>query len=122
MGVCAASFALATQAPNAEAAVAQLSVGALNMAIAGPATWAAGMDLGGRHTPVIVGAMNMVGNIGAYLCPLHVGSLITDIKDSNSNWSLILWLLVGINAGAAVAWLFVNPRRPVGEPHEDHPH
>jgi sugar phosphate permease len=120
MAICAGCFALATQVQSAGVAVALLSLGALFMAIAGPATWAAGMDLGGRHTPVIVGAMNMVGNIGAYLCPRHVGSMITDIKESGASWDLILWLLAGINAGSAVAWLFVNPRRPVGEAHENH--
>ena len=125
MSGCAACFAVATQVSSAELAVALFSVGALFMSIGGPATWAAGMDLGGRHTAVVVGAMNMIGNIGAYLCPLHVGKLFTYIKNSGTpNWNLVLWLFVCINACAALAWSFVNPRRPIGEnpSDEDHPH
>lgn len=71
------------------------------------------MDLGGRRTAVLFGVMNMIGNAGAYLCPKQVGQLFDFIRSGPGDWSLVLWLFVGINAAGALAWLFVNPRRPV---------
>ncbi len=81
--------------------------------VSGPATWAAAMDLGGRRAAVLAGAMNMMGNIGAYFCPKHVGLLFESIEKSSGNWNLVLWLFTGVNFVAAVAWIFVNPREPV---------
>lgn len=120
MAACAACFSLATQVQSPTLVIVFLSGAGLCLSIAGPATWAAGMDLGGRHTAVLIGAMNMMGNIGAYLCPLHVGRLIEDVKESGESWNVVLWLFAGISAAAAVSWIFVNPRRPIGEPGEDH--
>ena len=69
------------------------------------------MDLAGRYTPVAFGVMNMICNVGAYLCPIHVGRLFDHIERTSGNWALVLWLFVGINAAGAVTWLFINPRR-----------
>jgi sugar phosphate permease len=112
LGACAACFAAATRASDARLAVAVLSVGCLFFALSGPATWAAGMDLGGRHTAVIFGIMNMVGNAGAYLCPPQVGRLFDHAQQTSGEWGQILWLFVGVNAAGALAWVFINPRRP----------
>jgi nitrate/nitrite transporter NarK len=68
------------------------------------------MDLGGPRAAVLAGAMNMMGNIGAYLCPKQVGQLFDTIEKSAGNWNLVLWLFVGVNVAAAIAWIFVNPR------------
>lgn len=111
LGVCALCFALATASHDAHFIVAVLSVGSLFAALGAPATWAAGMDLGGKHTPVIFGIMNMIGNIGSYYCPIHVGQLFDYIKISSGDWNLVLWLFVGINVAGALAWILVNPRR-----------
>src|SRR5262249_50869969 len=101
LSLCAACFALATLAEDAIIVTAILSVGCLFAALGGPATWAAGMDLGGRHTPVIFGVMNMISNVGPYLCDKQVGSLFDYIKTAGANWDLVLWLFVGINAAGA---------------------
>jgi MFS family permease len=111
----AACFAAATQLKDARLVIGILSLGCLLWALSGPATWAAGMDLGGRYTPVVFGLMNMVGNVGAYFCPRHVGQLFDYVQQSGSSWQLVLWLFVGINAAGAGAWAFVNPRRPAVE-------
>jgi nitrate/nitrite transporter NarK len=114
MVLCSGCFALATQVHSARVVIVLLSAGALFMSLGAPANWAAAMDIGGRHTPVVIGAGNMMGNIGAFLCPLHVGRLITFIKASDEpNWNLVLWLFVAISAASAAAWVFVNPRRPL---------
>jgi predicted MFS family arabinose efflux permease len=111
LGVFATSFAVATRAADPRLAVAILTVGCLFFALSGPATWAAGMDLGGRHTAVIFGLMNMVGNAGAYLSPRQVGRLFDHVQQTAGDWDLVLWLFVGVNAAGALAWVFINPRR-----------
>jgi sugar phosphate permease len=111
--VCAICLAAATLIKSPALLTLVLVVGCLFASLAGPATWAAGMDLGGRYTPVIFGVMNMIGNIGSYYCPMQVGRLFDHIEATKGNWALILWLLVGINLAGAAAWLFVNPRRSV---------
>lgn len=113
LGGCAVCFAIATASDDPYFVVAILSAGCLLAALGAPATWAAGMDLGGRHTPLIFGIMNMIGNVGSYLCPGQVGMLFDEIETSDGNWNLILWLFVAVNAAGALAWIFVNPRRAV---------
>jgi hypothetical protein len=54
--------------------------------------------------------MNMVGNIGAYLCPPQVGRLFDHVQQGSGGWNVILWLFAEVNAAGAVAWVFVNPR------------
>jgi sugar phosphate permease len=128
LGVAACCFAVATWSDTEGLVTAMLSVGCLFAALAGPATWAAGMDLGGRHTAVIFGVMNMAGNVGAYLCPIQVGRLFVYVEASGASWNLVLWLFAGINAAGAVLWFFVDPSRPVAESlekepnFENHPH
>ncbi len=118
VGLCASAgcFALATRLGDPRLVVGVLSVGCLFAALGGPATWAAGMDVGGRCTPVVFGVMNMAGNIGAYFSPKHVGGLFDHVEGSGAGWDVVLWLLVGIHLAAAAAWLFVDPGRPVSPP------
>ena len=118
LGVGAGCFALATRLEDPRLVIAALSVGCLFSALAGPATWAAGMDLGGRHTAVLFGVMNMAGTVGAYLSPKHVGRLFRYIETTGASWDLVLWLFMGIHAAGAVAWIFINPRRSVERPAE----
>jgi MFS transporter, ACS family, D-galactonate transporter len=130
LSVCAGCFALATLLDDVILVTVVLSVGCLFAALSGPATWAAGIDIGGRHTAVIFGVMNMIGNIGPYLCDKQVGRLFDHIEASDASWDLVLWLFAGINAAAAVLWIFVDPRRSIEEAtgareetdSENHPH
>lgn len=111
LGLCAACFALTTRIENATLAAGVLAFGCLCWSLSGPATWAAGMDIGGRYTAVVFAVMNMVGNVGSFFCPRHVGRLFDSIEKSGSSWDLILWLFVGINLACAASWLLINPRR-----------
>ena len=115
LGLCAACFAAAVFITDPRALIVVLSLGAFFSSLGGPATWAAAMDLGGKHSAVVAGMMNMMGNIGAYFCPLHLGKLFTYIEQTGASWRLVLLLLVGIYLAGAVCWIFVNPRRPAVE-------
>ncbi|MBI3865753.1 MAG: MFS transporter [Planctomycetia bacterium] len=113
LALCGACFAAATQIDNPRLVMGVIALGALLASVGGPATWAAAMDLGGRRAAVLAGAMNMMGNIGAYYCPKQVGQLFFSIENSTGNWTLVLWLFAGVNFVAALAWIFVNPSRGV---------
>ena len=115
LALCGACFGTATQIGNPRLVMALIALGALLASVSGPATWAAAMDMGGRRAAVLAGAMNMMGNIGAYYCPKQVGLLFVSIENSAGNWNLVLWLFAGVNLVAALAWLFVNPQRAAQE-------
>jgi MFS family permease len=87
-----------------------VSLGAFCSALASPATWATAMDLGGRYTAVLMAVMNMVGSLGAFHCPRHVGALFDHItQGGDGRWDLVMWLFAGVNLAAATAWLLVRP-------------
>jgi MFS family permease len=97
-----------------------VSLGAVFSALANPATWATAMDLGGRYTAVLMAVMNMVGSLGAFHCPRHVGALFDHIAQrADGRWDLVLWLFAGINLAAAFAWLLVLPTDRVRQLHVD---
>ncbi len=54
-----------------------------------PACWAGCMDIGGRYSGTVSGAMNMVGNIGGALSPLIVGYILTW---NPGNWTLTFYV------------------------------
>lgn len=112
MTASAGCFTLATLCDEPHYVVAVLTLGCVFASIAGPANWAAGMDLGGRHTAVVFGTMNMIGNVGSFLCPQHVGRLFDHIEATSASWHLVLWLFVGIHLAAALSWLIVVPTEP----------
>ena len=89
--------------------------GAFCASLAGPAAWAATIDISPKLTGVIFGIMNMAGNIGAYVCPVTVGKVMDHIEATAGDWNLVLYLFVGVNLACALCWLFLNPNRPVVE-------
>lgn len=90
---------------------ALLTVGCLFVSVGSPATWAAGIDLGGRHTALVFGVVNMVGNLGGYYSPRHLGALFEEAQASGGSWGPILWRYAGIYLAAGLAWLLVMPPR-----------
>ena len=100
--------------------MALIAAGALAASVSGPATWATTMDLGGPRAAVLAGVMNMLGNVGAYLCPKQIGQLFNHIEVTEGSWDLVLWVFAGVNLVGGAAWLLVNPsagsRLDPGEP------
>jgi nitrate/nitrite transporter NarK len=113
LSACGVCFAISTIISNPRIVMALIAVGALLSSLGSPATWATAMDLGGRRAAVLAGTMNMMGNLGAYYCPKHVGTLFQSIETTSGNWNLVLWLFAGVNVACGLSWLFVNPSRPV---------
>ena len=92
-----------------------MALGALFSGIANPASWAATIDLGGKHTAIVMGTMNMAGCLAGFMLPILLGSWFTSIKQSGGSWEPVIYLHAGFYFVAAAAWLFINPNRTVFE-------
>lgn len=109
--LCALATLGATWVKAPITAVALISLGALFSGLASPTTWAATMDISGRHTALGFAIMNMAGNIGAIACPVAVGYLIAHIRATNGNWAWVLDMFALIYFCGGLAWLPLNPNR-----------
>lgn len=109
-GLIAASYPIA----NAWGAVLLISAGSFFAAFAGPISYAAAIDLGGRHVPMVFSLMNMMGNIGAFLFPIVVPWLLNEGDDPGSgNWVLVLFVFAAMYLVAGVFWLLADPRKGI---------
>lgn len=104
-----------TMASAWTASAAQLSVvialGALFSGLGSPAAWAATIDIGGRHTAVVMGTMNMAGGLAGVVLPVLLGSWFQQIRESDGNWDLVIYLHAGFYFAGALSWLLVDPNR-----------
>jgi len=101
----------AAWAANPTLAVAIISCGSFFSGFAGPVNWAATLDISGKHTAVVFGIMNLIGNIGSYSCAIVVGHLFHYIEPRNADWNLVLYLFVAANLAGAVSAALMNPNR-----------
>ncbi len=115
LGSCTLCIYLATLIDTPLYAVYVIAFGAFLSAISGPASWAAMMDIAGKHTSVVFGISNVAGNIGAMLSPLAVGALMDYIVKTGVDWDWVLYLFVGIYFFAAIFWALLNPNRSAVE-------
>jgi len=106
LGACSLLILAAWFVKSPELAVALLTLGSFFAALAGPAAFAAVIDIGGPRVPQVFGLMNMVGNFAAAACPVVVANLFK----FTANWDLVLLLFAGVYFAGAVCWVFVNPR------------
>ncbi len=109
LGACSLLILAAWFVQSPELAVALLTLGAFFAALAGPAAFAATIDIGGARVPQVFGLMNMVGNVAAAACPIVVGKLF----QVTANWNLVLLLFAGVYFAGAICWVFVNPQQRV---------
>jgi MFS family permease len=77
-----------------------------------PAAWAGTMDVGGRYSGTVSGAMNMMGSIAGALSVLFVGCLLAWTND----WTLAYYVSATIYLVGAVCWLFLDSHTPVERP------
>ena len=90
-----------------------IAVGALFSGIAGPAAWAATIDIGGRQTAVVMGTMNMAGGLAAVILPIVLGNWFEQIRETNGRWDQVIYLHAAFYFAGAVSWIVVNPNREV---------
>ena len=113
LGVTTAIILASSWTTTAGALVAVISIGALFSGIAGPCAWVGTIDIGGRHTAVIVGIMNMAGCLSGVIVTPLLGQLIKSIRQTGGDWNLVIYLHVAFYLAAAASWTFVNPNKQV---------
>lgn len=94
--------------------VGVMALGALFSGLAGPAAWAATIDVAGRQPAVIMAVMNTAGCLTG-IVTTYVGYQIADIQRTGGNWNEVIYLHVGFYLAAATAFLFVDPNQTVTE-------
>jgi ACS family glucarate transporter-like MFS transporter len=75
-----------------------------------PAAWAGTMDIGGRYSGTVSGAMNMMGSIAGATSVTLVGYLLTW---TSGDWTLTFYIFAAIYLVGAVCWLFLDSHTPV---------
>jgi MFS transporter, ACS family, glucarate transporter len=75
-----------------------------------PAAWAGTMDIGGRYSGTVSGAMNMMGSIAGASSVIVVGYLLAWTA---KNWTLTFYISAAIYLIGAVCWLFLDSHTPV---------
>jgi MFS transporter, ACS family, glucarate transporter len=78
-----------------------------------PAAWAGTMDIGGRYSGTVSGAMNMMGSIAGAASVLVVGYLL---EWTANNWTLTFYISSTIYLIGAFCWLFLDSHTPVERP------
>lgn len=76
-----------------------------------PAAWAMCLDVGGRYSGVVTGAMNSAGQLGGFICTVLFGYLVEASGDYNRPIFVIAGMVM------LSAWLFwrIDPTRPLVE-------
>jgi MFS transporter, ACS family, glucarate transporter len=78
-----------------------------------PAAWASTMDIGGRYSGTVSGAMNTLGSVAGASSLLVVGYLLTW---TSNNWTLTFYISAGIYLIGAICWLFLDSHTPLEQP------
>ena len=112
----AAALLLLTQAQSIGAFIALYSVALFCVESSLAPNWTACMDIGGEKSGVVSAAMNMVGNLGAALCAIVFPYFVAHVTlpyfaEASGTANSYFVFAAAINALAAVAWAFINPRR-----------
>jgi nitrate/nitrite transporter NarK len=76
-----------------------------------PAAWAMCLDVGGRYSGAVTGAMNSAGQAGGFVCTLLFGYLVQASGDYNRPIFVIAGMVM------VSAWLFwkIDAARPLIE-------
>jgi MFS transporter, ACS family, glucarate transporter len=73
------------------------------------------MDVGGRYSGTVSGAMNMIGNIAGGISPLVVGYLLTW---TSNDWTMTFYVSAAIYSLGAVCWYFLDSQTPLEAPRQ----
>ncbi len=82
-----------------------------------PPAWGACMDVGGKFSGTLSGAMNMTGNLGGVLFPVVTAWVLAHFAN---NWNLVFYLSAVSYVFAAVLWMILDPVTPVEKPEPVH--
>lgn len=109
--VAAIAMFAATAAAEARTAAVLIAVAAAASMFTLGASWATAIEIGGRNSGVVSAAMNTSGQVGGILSPILLAFIVERFDD----WSLPLFVMGGLYTSAALAWLAIDPRKPLVE-------
>ena len=75
-----------------------------------PAAWAGTMDIGGRYSGTVSGAMNMMVSIAGAVSVTVVGYLLAW---TGGNWTMTFYISAAIYFVGAICWLFLDSHTPI---------
>jgi MFS transporter, ACS family, glucarate transporter len=78
-----------------------------------PPAWGACMDVGGKFSGTLSGAMNMTGNLGGLVFPVTTGFILDHM---GNNWNLVFYLCTASYVFASLLWMRLDPVTPIGQP------
>lgn len=81
-------------------------------------SWAFCMDIGGSRSGAVSAAMNMVGNMGAAVSAVAFPFFVANVTiplfaETTGTASSFFVFAATMNALAVLAWIFMNPKRPL---------
>ena len=114
-GLSLAAFMFVLSTRFHDPAIAMLILGAANFSndLAMPGSWGAAMDMGGKFSGALSGAMNMWGQFGGFCCPIIVAQLL---KLPGADWKLAFYASAIAYTIGAICWFFIDPVTPLDEP------
>jgi len=107
---------LSTRVNDPTLAMIAIGVASFSNDLVMPGSWAAAMEVGGRHAGTVSGAMNMWGNVGGALAPLVNGYILqwtTTPGSPSGNWNLTFYVSAGIYLLGILCWKFLDPVTPL---------
>ena len=107
----AASFLVATtQVQDAALAVVCISLSSFCNDFAMPPSWAAAMDIGGKYSGTLSGAMNSWGNLGGAVAPTVIGYVLAS---TGNNWNVTFYISGAVYIAAVPCWLLLDSVQPL---------
>jgi ACS family glucarate transporter-like MFS transporter len=91
---------------------AMLAMGAASFAndLAVPVAWHACMDIGGKFSGTVSGAMNMLGNLAGFAAPVLGGFLL---DRTHGDWNMMLYVMAAVYVAGAVCWPYIDTDTPM---------
>jgi ACS family glucarate transporter-like MFS transporter len=83
-----------------------------------PVSWAACMDVGGRHVGTLSGMMNTMGAFAAGFAPIVTGAIL---ERTGGNWAITFYVSAVLYILGLCCWMFLDPVTPLVRPAEPKP-
>jgi MFS family permease len=110
LALCLVWYVLAYFTADVTLACVWLSVGAFFFNFSSPMAYASVIDVSGKHLPIVFGAMNMAGNLGAYALTSLFMSWV-----AWGGWPFALGLWVLLPVGSLLCWLVLDLSKTLEE-------
>jgi ACS family glucarate transporter-like MFS transporter len=111
MAMASVFVGLGTHVADARLATVVLAGGAGALYLAQSAFWSVSSDIGGRSAGAVSGVMNMGGQLGG-----ATTASLTPFVAKHFGWNMSFWVAAGFCFLGALAWLLVDPDRPLTVP------